>query len=256
MKVITFASMKGGSGKTSACLALAEGLTDRGYNVLGVDTDAQCNFTDTTGLDVLDMDNTLYDAMRGRTSVNDAVYHSDLHLDVLTAGFEAVNSDFDFNVRNDLFRLRDTITGLSGYDYILIDTSPHLGYMTRAAIVAADTIIIPLTVDKYAIRGAEQLYAMIQNLREDYKVHPEIAGILLNMYNSRTNLTKDLSGYIQEMAADMNSKVYSTVIRQSQAVKDSQAYQMSIYDIRSNAKQDYNSFVDEVINDLERKERA
>ena len=253
MKTIVLANMKGGTGKSTTCYALATGLYHKGKSVLIVDADPQGNVSDTAEVNVLEVP-TLQDVFDGRVTAADAVQTIRVGgLSLLTAGLEMITADKRYSGFTDIFRLKQALeTVQTDYDYCIIDTSPYPGMLTTSALIAADACIIPMTADKYSLKGVEQMQGILENVR-DIHCNPDlkIAGLLITMYNYRTVLSKSIEDSIQALAASMGTKVYKARIRRTQSIQDSQMLQEDIYTESGKAVDDYRAFVDEFIKDME-----
>ena len=253
MKIIALANMKGGTGKSTSAYALATGLYNRGKSVLIVDADPQGNTSDTAGVNVLEVP-TLCDVFDGRATVRDAIQTLKIgNLALLTAGLEMINADKRYPGFTDIFRLKQVLEDVQDYyDYCIIDTSPFPGMLTTSSLIASDFVIIPMTADRYALKGVEQMHAILANVKDPH-CNPDlkIAGLLITMYNQRTILSKSIEDAIQALASNMGTKVYKSRIRRAQIIQDSQALQEDIYQSNGNAVNDYENFIDEFLKDME-----
>ena len=164
MKVITLSNQKGGVAKTSTSNALSAGLYNRGYKVLAVDLDPQCNLSFSCGMDMLNTEKTLFDVFKGNADVTETIIPIKLGFDLLPGGLTLAGADMDFTQTGREYMLSEALEKVSeNYDYCIIDTPPTLGVLTVNAMTAADYVIIPTTADIYAMQGFTQLYALIQN---------------------------------------------------------------------------------------------
>lgn len=242
MKIYTIAAQKGGTGKTTTAAALWNNLNKMGYKALAIDLDPQCNLTFTAGSEPDDkaaMNLSLSLLQVTQTPQGDIVRGSENYATI------------DSLLRKDPYtRLQKAIAGVKGnYDYIVIDTPPSLGTLTLNALAAADSVIIPLQADIYSIRGLQQLYSTITAVKESLNSKLTIAGLLLTRYNARATLSKNISGYLQEAAAELDTKVFDTTIREGIAIKEAQIQTQSIFDYAPKAKvtDDYRAFIDELL---------
>lgn len=154
MKKIVLACQKGGVAKSTTVYTMSAGLNNMGYKVLMIDTDPQANLSFTTGLDVANVKNSLYDVFKGTIPINKAINTSRIGFDIVTGGLNMISADMEFTQTGREYMLKEAIESIEDeYDYCLIDTAPHMGILTINALTAADTVIIPITADIYALMG-------------------------------------------------------------------------------------------------------
>lgn len=252
MKKIVLCNAKGGTAKSTTCLGLASGFCQMGKKVLVVDADPQGNTSDTAGIDTLEV-KTFLDIFNGACSVRDAIYKTDTGFDLITAGLAMVTADKRYSDFTDVFRIRSMIDEVQeDYDYAIIDTSPFVGMLTISSMIAADYVIIPTTADGYSLMGIRQIQGAIANVRHpNFNPELKILGLLITMYNARTVLSKAMMDVIDDTAAQLNTKVFNTKIRRSQAIQDNQALKKNILSGASNAGSDYMDLCREVLKELE-----
>lgn len=249
-KRITLANQKGGVAKTTTSLALAAGLSNRGYHVLGIDLDPQSNFSLSSGIDTVDLEETLYDVFKKNASINDILLTSSLGYDVLPGGLSLAGADMDFTQTGREYMLREALEALNkAYDYIIIDTPPTLGILTTNAMAASDSVIVPMAADLYSIQGLSQLNGLISNVRKYCNKNLKLAGLLITKYHGNQNISKAVSEKIAQIAQELNTRVFTTKIRESVAIRESQLLQSDIFKDapRANATVDYADFIDELL---------
>lgn len=251
MRTIAFIMQKGGVGKSTSAAALAYGLENRGNRVLMIDADPQQNLSFIVGADVTSIDATLYDVWHGKVPIGYAVHMVEFSLDLITGGLALASADFEFSgkpareqlLARSLQPIRDK------YDYIIIDCPPSLGLMTMTAATAADSIIIPCGTDILSLQGLVQLWDFIDNIRLYCNADLDVDGILLTMYDDNVQTTKILESQIENIAALQETRVFNTKIHRSQAIKTAQAKRdITVFDRKSRAAADYNTFVVELLN--------
>lgn len=250
MKVITLANQKGGVAKTTTSLALAAGLTNHGYHVLGVDLDPQSNFSLSSGIDTVELEETLYNVFKKETSVNAVLLTSPIGYDVLPGGLSLAGADMDFTQTGREYMLKEALETLNKeYDYIIIDTPPTLGILTTNAMAASDSIIVPMSTDLYSIQGLSQLNGLISNVRKYCNQNLELAGLLITKYHGNQNISKAVSEKIAEIAQEIGTKVFTTKVRESVAIRETQLLHSDIFKEapRANATIDYAQFIDELL---------
>ena len=224
-KIIAVANQKGGTGKTTTSTCLAGALQLLGKKVLLVDCDAQCNATDTYGAQTEDVC-TLFDVMTRQGTVEDCEAG-----DILPS--DNALKDIDEQLVRDMgknFRLREALESVSGqYDYIVLDTPPQLGLALVNALIAANSIIVPITADRYALAGLSQLSQTIGDVRRYFNPTLKIEGLLLNQYKSRENLSKEVVEQLPVIAQSMGTTLLDVKIRPSMGVRKAQAERHSLF---------------------------
>mgnify|MGYP000850251493 CR=1 FL=1 len=247
-KIIAITNQKGGVGKTTTATALATGLNLKGKKTLLVDTDSQCNSSDTYRAQT-DGVATLYDVLcegeNALTSIQHTASGDILPADKLLSRAEsrlpAVGNG------NVLKAALQPILGL--YEYIIIDTPPDLGMLLANALTAADTLIVPISPDRYSLQGLADLQETIAAAKRYTNPALTVSGLLLTQYNGRTNLAKDITSDMPGIAAALGTEVFNTPIRISVAAKEAQVMQTSLFEHAPNSTtaQDYMQLVDELL---------
>lgn len=259
--ILTVINQKGGVGKTTTAICLATGLAEHHKHTLLVDTDPQCNATDTYRAQTDDI-YTLYDLIADKGDLRsnlsraaDAIQHTDVG-DIIAGDplLKSVESQIQGPVREN--RLKRALSHIAtDYDYIIIDTPPQAGLLQNNALAAADACIVPITPDRYALAGLSDMHRAISEIRDsglnDTLV---IAGLLLVRVDPRQHLVKDAIAGLPLICEQLGTKLYRSQIRDTVAVRKSQAAKMSLYAYeRENgpitASQDYHAFVEEVLTD-------
>lgn len=252
MEVIVVANQKGGIGKTTTATALSSILSIKGYNTLLIDADMQGNSTDTYRGEI-EGTATLYDVLletdRNRISLQDAIQKTEVGQIVaadplLSKADEVLNGDV-----NVLYRLQDALAELKGYDYVVIDTAPSMNNLLYNCLIAATKVVIPVTADRYGLQGLSQLSRTIQAIRKRQNPDLYIAGLLLVKFNARTNLSKEVRDSLEIVAKQMNTKLFTTFIRESVKAKEAQALRKALIDYAPNSTTslDYMAFVNELL---------
>lgn len=248
-KIIGLVNQKGGVAKTSSTINLGDALTELGKKILLVDNDPQGNLT--SGLGIIDtVEKTLYDCLMNELPLVEAIYKTDNPLlDIIPAGITLANAELE--LANTLGResiLKEIIENNPQleYDYILIDCNPSLGLLTVNALVACDSVIIPLEAAKFSYQGIEQLVKLIQMIRKKLNSKLAIEGVLLTRFDARTNLSKEFEEQLAEIFKD---KMFETKIHVSSKIPDSQAVGQSVikYSPKSKPAMQYKSLAKEII---------
>lgn len=246
-RITTVTNQKGGVGKTTTALALATGLTYRGYNVLVVDTDPQGNISYSMAADINGKG--LYEGMKEEATAKELIQHTNQGhilpstLLLTAADLEFVQTGREQHVRNLLEQIKEN------YSHIIIDTPPTLGILTINALTASDDVIIPMGTDIYSMHGLTQLCTNINRVRRYCNPSIRIAGLLMTRYNKRPTLNREIKESIEEKAAELNTIVYKTIIREGITIKEAQTQQLNLFDYapKSNPAIDYMDFITEYI---------
>lgn len=211
-KIIAVANQKGGVGKTTSCVNLAAALTLMGKRVLLIDCDPQGNASSGMGVPKTQRPNT-YDLLINDTKAVDCIVHTE-HGDVIPTGKELAAASVELIDRNEReYVLKKALMPLfSDYDYIFMDCPPSLELLTVNALVAADSVLIPMQCEYYALEGIADLMTSIKLCSKKLNRHLGIEGILLTMYDSRANLTTQVENELRRFLGD---KVYKTVVPRS-----------------------------------------
>lgn len=236
-------NQKGGVGKTTTVINLADALANKGHRVLILDLDPQGNAT--SGLNIeKDREKMIYDYLLGAEG-DFAVQVKD-NLSIIPSGAGLAGIEIEFARRDDWQTvLKDRIAELEDYDYIVMDCPPSLGILSILALTAADGILIPVQCEYYALEGLSQLMESIQLVRGGFNPDLEIEGVLLTMYDGRTNLSMQV---VEEVKNYFKDAVFSTVIPRNVRLAEAPSYGMSImdYDKNSRGAKAYASLADEV----------
>lgn len=236
-------NQKGGVGKTTTVINLADALANKGHRVLILDLDPQGNAT--SGLNIeKDREEMIYDYLLG--AEGDFAVHVKDNLSIIPSGAGLAGIEIEFARRDDWQTvLKDRIADLEDYDYIVMDCPPSLGILSILALTAAEGILIPVQCEYYALEGLSQLMESIQLVRGGFNPDLEIEGVLLTMYDGRTNLSMQV---VEEVKNYFKDAVFSTVIPRNVRLAEAPSYGMSImdYDKNSRGAKAYASLADEV----------
>lgn len=246
--IITVTNQKGGVGKTTASSALMDGLHSRGARVLGVDLDPQGSLGFCLGLDIENCA-TVYDVLKGAKPIRDVIKESECG-DVLPSNILLSAAELEFNRPGREFLLKNCLTEVEeNYDYIIIDTPPALNVLTVNAYVAADGLIIPMAPEILSLLGVSQIRETIDTVRRCYNSRLRVLGILLNKYNHRFTLNRDVLDMAEQIAVQLDTQVFQSRIRSGVAVAEAPAYGESVLSYAPDSKvaRDFRLLINEIV---------
>lgn len=248
-RVIAVTNQKGGVGKTTTAVNLSACLAVQGKKVLLLDTDPQGNATSGIGLEKRELKFCIYDALINEMPLQRIICKSQIEgLDVVPATIQLAGAEIELvSTISREVRLRSVLEEVrEAYDYIIIDCPPSLGLLTLNALSAADTVLVPIQCEYYALEGLGQLTNTINLVKKHLNSKLVLEGVLLTMYDSRTNLSAQVA---EEVRKHFGSKVFKTVIPRNVRLSEAPSYGQPIitYDERSKGAETYRELAKEVM---------
>ena len=248
-RAIVVANQKGGVGKTTTAINLAACLAEAGQKVLAVDMDPQGNMTSGLGVDKDAIENTVYELLLGEAEVEDCVQKEVIenlsvigsNINLSAAEIELIGQEEkEYILQKAIAPIRDQ------YDFVIIDCPPSLSMLTINSMCLADTVLVPIQCEYYALEGLTQLIHTINLVQERLNPSLEIEGVVFTMYDARTNLSLQV---VENVKSNLEQNIYKTIIPRNVRLAEAPSYGMPInmYDTKSAGAESYRLLADEVI---------
>ena len=248
-RIIAVANQKGGVGKTTTSINLAACLAEKGKKVLAVDMDPQGNLTSGLGVDKDSVEKSIYELIIGEVDIKDVINKEVLEnldiiptsIDLSAAEIELIGvDDKEYILRNAIDQVKDQ------YDFVIIDCPPSLSMLTINAMTTADSVIVPIQCEYYALEGLSQLIHTVELVKDRLNSKLEIEGVVFTMYDARTNLSLQI---VENVKDNLQQNIYKTIIPRNIRLAEAPSYGLPInkYDPKSTGAESYMRLADEVI---------
>ena len=249
-RIIAIANQKGGVVKTTTAINLSACLAEKGQKVLAIDMDPQGNMSSGLGLDKNSVEKTIYDLIIGESEVEEVLQKNALeNLDILPANVDLSAAEIEligidekeYIVKKAIEKIKDA------YDYVIIDCPPSLSMLTINAMTTADSVLVPIQCEYYALEGLSQLIHTVELVKERLNPVLEIEGVVFTMYDARTNLSLQV---VENVKDNLQQNIYKTIIPRNIRLAEAPSYGMPInqYDAKSAGADSYRRLADEVMN--------
>ncbi|MCR5117320.1 MAG: AAA family ATPase [Lachnospiraceae bacterium] len=248
-KIIAIANQKGGVGKTTTSINLSAALAEKGKKVLVIDSDPQGNTTSGFGIEKNELENSIYELLLGDCSVEECVIkRENTRLSILPANVNLAAAEVElidapskeFILKREIDYVRDK------YDYIIIDCPPSLSLLTINALTTADSVLVPIQCEYYALEGLSQLIYTVNLVKSRLNPELDMEGVVFTMYDSRTNLSEDV---VQNVRSVLKQHIFDTIIPRNIRLAEAPSRGLPIneYDSRSAGAEAYSSLAKELI---------
>ncbi|MGV8145369.1 MAG: ParA family protein [Alkaliphilus sp.] len=248
-KIIAVFNQKGGVGKTTTIVNLCACIAEKGKRVCVIDIDPQGNTTSGYGIDKAKQKNTIYEVLIGEANIEETIISAGYeNLYILPSGVQLAGAEIELAVLNKREKmLQEALSPIENkFDYIFIDCPPSLGLLSINALVAADSVLIPIQCEYYALEGVSQLVRTIQLVKKSLNPKLEIQGVVLSMFDGRTNLSIQV---VDEVKNYFKGKVYSTIIPRNVRLAEAPSFGQPViyYDVKSKGSVAYFELAEEFI---------
>lgn len=248
-RIIAIANQKGGVGKSTTAINLSACLAEQNQKVLAIDIDPQGNTTSGLGIDKEEQENTVYELLIGECELSECILSTEFdnlsiipsNVNLAAAEIELIGVDEkEFILKNQIAKVRDD------YDYIIIDCPPSLSMLTINAMTTADTVLVPIQCEYYALEGLSQLMHTIDLVQQRLNPNLEIEGIVFTMYDARTNLSLQV---VENVKRNLHQSIYKTIIPRNVRLAEAPSHgiQINVYDSKSAGAESYRLLAEEVM---------
>ena len=248
-KTIAIANQKGGVGKSTTSINLSACLAEKGKKVLVIDTDPQGNTTSGFGIDKNNLDNTIYELILSECSISDCIIKNVIeNISIMPANVNLAAAEIELiGIEKKEYILKNEVDYIKeDYDFIIIDCPPSLNMLTINAMTTADSVLVPIQCEYYALEGLSQLIHTINLVKERLNPDLDMEGAVFTMYDARTNLSTQV---VENVKQNLNQRIYSTLIPRNIRLAEAPSHGMPInlYDAKSAGAEAYLQLAEEVI---------
>ena len=252
MDIVTITNQKGGVGKTTTAINLSACMAEAGKKVLIIDLDPQGNTTSGFGIDKTTVQNTVYELMLDECSIKDAIKEIDIdgvkNLYIIPSNVNLAGAEIELlGINEKEYILKNAVDYIADdYDYIFIDCPPSLNMLTVNAMTTADSVLVPIQCEYYALEGISQLMHTIDLVQQRLNSKLTINGVVFTMYDGRTNLSNDVVATVKD---NLNTKIYKTIIPRNVRLAEAPSHGLpiNIYDPKSAGAESYRNLAKEII---------
>ena len=248
-RIIAIANQKGGVGKSTTAINLSSCLGEMGQKVLTIDMDPQGNTTSGMGVDKDEQENTVYELLLGETNIEDCILKLDFDgLSLIPSNVNLAGAEIELiGVEEKEYILKNQVEKVKNdYDYISVDCPPSLNMLTINAMTTANTVLVPIQCEYYALEGLSQLMHTIELVQERLNPELEMEGVVFTMYDARTNLSLQV---VENVKNNLNQTIYKTIIPRNVRLAEAPSHGLPInyYDSKSSGAESYKLLAEEVI---------
>lgn len=249
-RIIAIANQKGGVGKTTTSINLSACLGEAGQKVLLIDIDPQGNSSSGLGISKDDVGNTIYDVILGRCEIEEAIQKNIFdNLDIIPSNVNLAGAEIEIiDIERREYIIKDAVARIRDrYDYIVLDCPPSLSMLTVNAMTAADTVLVPIQCEYYALEGLTQLIHTVNLVKRKLNPELELEGVVFTMYDARTNLSLQV---VENVKGNLKQNIYKTIIPRNVRLAESPSHGLpiNVYDPKSAGAESYRLLAEEVMN--------